>query len=308
MGSLTAAAIKKILLNLSGNGTFSPATYVGLFTTAPTETSTGVEVPTTVGGNSTGYARQLISTASWEYIEGSRLLQNKSSIGFTNALQNWGTVVAIGLFDRATPTSNPTTDPDLLWFSELSTPIPVNSLNSVSIAANTLLLRYAGSSIVHEPFDYNVSDNYVLDSNSAAMQGSMTFDRDFGYRDRGSLRVDVTTEADSLLRITPTSYQAASPTSSYGIRVTAYTTNAAIVPEVAIQFYDANYALITLVEEVQAGVPTIQADRWQLHSTTVTQVPSNAAYCKPVLLISSEVTGQTGSVWFDDFRVTLGGT
>lgn len=76
-------------------GTNMPAApanvYVGLFTVAPTDAGGGTEVS---GG---GYGRVAIP---WSAITGG-LIENVNQIAFAVASANWGTVVAVGLFDAA---------------------------------------------------------------------------------------------------------------------------------------------------------------------------------------------------------------
>ena len=85
----------------------APATYVGLFTAAPTDAGGGTEVS---GGS---YAR--VATAGlWNAAAGSApaTTSNSGAIQFPVATASWGTVIAIGVFDAATAGN-------LLWWDYL---------------------------------------------------------------------------------------------------------------------------------------------------------------------------------------------
>lgn len=74
------------------SGTFE----VGLFTSAPTDSSAGTEVVT----SGTAYARQAVS--SWT-TSTAGLVSNTSDINFPTATgPGWGTIVAIGVFKGTT--------------------------------------------------------------------------------------------------------------------------------------------------------------------------------------------------------------
>lgn len=68
----------------------SPATvYVALYTVAPTDAGGGTEV---TGGS---YARQAVTFAA----PASGVCTNSGAVTFPTASANWGTVVAMGVFD-----------------------------------------------------------------------------------------------------------------------------------------------------------------------------------------------------------------
>lgn len=71
--------------------------WVGLFTTAPTDSTPGIEVS---GGS---YAR-VNSSGKWSVpVSGSpSTVSNSSTLSFPMATADWGTVVAFGTFDAAT--------------------------------------------------------------------------------------------------------------------------------------------------------------------------------------------------------------
>lgn len=82
-------------------GTAYPAapanTYVALFTAAPSDSGGGTEV---TGGS---YARAAIASSGWSAISGGgaspEQISNAGTVTFNTPTGNWGTVVAIGLFD-----------------------------------------------------------------------------------------------------------------------------------------------------------------------------------------------------------------
>lgn len=70
--------------------------YVGLFTAAPSDSGGGTEV---TGGS---YARVAVTTTGgWTAPGAAGLTDNVADIVFPTASANWGTVVAIGIFDAA---------------------------------------------------------------------------------------------------------------------------------------------------------------------------------------------------------------
>jgi len=82
---------------------FTPPTalYVALMTTAPTLANTGgVEVST----SGTGYARVAINNSGgWNGPSGVNLeYSNANDITFGSPTANWGTIVAVSLYDAAT--------------------------------------------------------------------------------------------------------------------------------------------------------------------------------------------------------------
>lgn len=75
----------------SNTATRPTARYLALYTTAPTDAGGGTEVS---GG---AYARQLVS-----FTVSASTASNTSQIMFPMATSQWGTVVAIGVFDSIT--------------------------------------------------------------------------------------------------------------------------------------------------------------------------------------------------------------
>jgi hypothetical protein len=101
-----------------------PATvYLALFTVAPGETGGGTEVS---GG---GYARKPVTFSA----ASAGSTSNSSDIDFGTATANWGTIVAVGLFDAAT-------GGNLLAYGSLTSSKTVNSGDGFKILATKLTL------------------------------------------------------------------------------------------------------------------------------------------------------------------------
>jgi hypothetical protein len=113
----------KILDHVLNNESFtSPTTtYVGLYTAAPDDTGGGTEVS---GGS---YARQelSVSTAS------DGVVTSDTDIEFPQATGNWGTVVAIGIFDAVT-------SGNLLMYTDLTTSKTIESGDILKITSGSL--------------------------------------------------------------------------------------------------------------------------------------------------------------------------
>lgn len=97
MAALSDYFEEALLNHIFRNSTFTrPANiYVGLFTVAPTDAGGGTEVS---GGS---YARQALATGAssdWDAPSGG-LTANTDQITFPAATADWGTIVAVGLFD-----------------------------------------------------------------------------------------------------------------------------------------------------------------------------------------------------------------
>lgn len=97
--SLTNYGENRMLSLLIGSGTL----YVGLHSTAATESSAGTEVS---GG---GYARKAIAFSTPENGQ----TANTALIQFPTATANWGTVSGFGLFDALT-------GGNMLWYGILT--------------------------------------------------------------------------------------------------------------------------------------------------------------------------------------------
>ena len=88
----------KLLDHAFGSTAYTaPSTrYVALFTTDPTDGSGGTEV---TGGS---YARKPVTFSA----ASSGAITNSASIEFPTATATWGTVIAIGIYDALTGTTN----------------------------------------------------------------------------------------------------------------------------------------------------------------------------------------------------------
>lgn len=107
----------KVLDHVLGNTAYSaPATvYIALFTAAPSDSGGGTEV---TGGS---YARASVTnnTTNWPNASGGAK-SNGTDITFTTATANWGTIVAMGIYDASTAGN-------LLYWADLTVNKAINS-------------------------------------------------------------------------------------------------------------------------------------------------------------------------------------
>lgn len=95
----------KLLDHVLGATTFTPPSivYVALFTAAPSDSGGGTEV-TTSGG--TGYSRVSVAnnTTNWPNASGTSPTSKSNGTTFTfpTATADWGTIVAMAIFDAST--------------------------------------------------------------------------------------------------------------------------------------------------------------------------------------------------------------
>lgn len=124
-GSATNYLENKLLDHALGTATFTKPdnVYVGLFTSSPTDTTSGTEV---TGGS---YSRKLITFGS----ASSGSAANLGSVDF--ASMPTCTVVAVGIFTSNTATSN-----DLLFYSTLSTSRVLVAGDSIRINTGSLIV------------------------------------------------------------------------------------------------------------------------------------------------------------------------
>jgi len=124
------------ILNWMKGTTFPAApttTYVALFTTAPTDdNNTG---STEVSGGS--YARVGITSSSgWSSISGApsapAQISNSGTVTFATPTANWGTIVAIGIFDASSAGN-------LLWWNTITSQT-VNTGVVASFAIGALVI------------------------------------------------------------------------------------------------------------------------------------------------------------------------
>jgi hypothetical protein len=113
----------KILDHMLRAQSFTPPTtvYVALYTVAPTDAGGGTEVS---GGS---YARQPVTFSA----ASGGSITNSADITFPQATADWGTIVAVGLFDASTAGN-------LLWYGNLTTSKTVNSGDIFKISAGNL--------------------------------------------------------------------------------------------------------------------------------------------------------------------------
>lgn len=105
--------------------------YVALFTAAPSDAGGGTEVS---GGS---YARQAVPTGAsseWNAASGG-VTANTNTITFPTATANWGTVVAVGLFDAVTAGN-------LLFHASLAANKTVNSGDVIRFNAGDLDITF----------------------------------------------------------------------------------------------------------------------------------------------------------------------
>ena len=131
-----ATYLEDQLLNWVKGTTFvAPTTnvYVALFTTAPADDGSGyVEVS---GGS---YARVLMARSSaWSAITGGtspHQISNNGVLTFPTPSANWGTVVAVGIFDLVTLNSG-----NLLYWNTITSQV-INSGVIASLAIGALII------------------------------------------------------------------------------------------------------------------------------------------------------------------------
>jgi hypothetical protein len=98
--------------------------YFALYTAAPTDAGGGTEVS---GGS---YARVSVTNNTTNFpTASSQQSQNANLINFGTASANWGTIVAVGVFDAST-------SGNLLYWGPLTVNKTINSGDSFKIAAN----------------------------------------------------------------------------------------------------------------------------------------------------------------------------
>jgi hypothetical protein len=113
----------KILDHVLKNVSYtSPTTvYVGLFTSAPTDTTSGTEIS---GGS---YARQALSVTT----ASAGITTSSADINFPQATANWGTISHIGLLDAVT-------SGNLLMYTALNTAKTIETDDILKISSGSL--------------------------------------------------------------------------------------------------------------------------------------------------------------------------
>lgn len=129
-GSKSNFLENELLDHVLGGADYSrPSTvYVALFTAAPSDAGGGTEVS---GGS---YARKAVTNngTNWPAaVSGSK--SNGTAITFAQATANWGTVVAVGIFDAAT-------DGNLLFWATLTNSRTVFNGDTVTFAIGEIAI------------------------------------------------------------------------------------------------------------------------------------------------------------------------
>ena len=123
MAEFTQYLENKLLDHVLNNASFtSPTTvYVGLFTTAPTDTTSGTEVS---GGS---YARQVLSVTT----ASSGVVTSDADVSFPQATANWGTIVALGIHDALS-------SGNLLMYTDLTTTKTIDAGDILKVSSGSL--------------------------------------------------------------------------------------------------------------------------------------------------------------------------
>lgn len=123
MAEFTNYLENKLLDHVLNNASFtSPTTvYVGLFTAAPTDTTSGTEVS---GGS---YARQILSVTT----ASSGVVTSDADITFPQATGSWGTIVALGIHDALS-------SGNLLMYTDLTTSKVIETGDILKVSSGSL--------------------------------------------------------------------------------------------------------------------------------------------------------------------------
>jgi hypothetical protein len=115
-GSKSDYLENKLLDHVLTNTAYSSPTdvYVGLYTVAPTDAGGGTEL------SGDGYVRQAVSFAS----ASSGATSNDADVDFPTPTDDWGTVVAFGIFDAET-------SGELLYWGDLTNSKTINTGDTV---------------------------------------------------------------------------------------------------------------------------------------------------------------------------------
>lgn len=126
-GNLSDYAENKILDHSTGKTSWTmPTVYVALYTSAPTDSTSGTEVS---GGS---YARVATTGTTWNAASAGST-SNASAIVFTTATASWGTVTAVALVDAST-------SGNIIWYGTLTSNKTVDSGDTFQFAAGALTL------------------------------------------------------------------------------------------------------------------------------------------------------------------------
>lgn len=123
----------KFMITRSESAFVMPDTfYIGLWTTILQNSSMG-STPGEISTSGTGYERReyINNTNSWTY-EPPNIMKNSNDIIYDRAQSDWGIIKSLAILDGSN---------NILFFSNLTTPLVVNYLNSVYIPANNLIIK-----------------------------------------------------------------------------------------------------------------------------------------------------------------------
>lgn len=127
--------VENRILNAVFSGTpFSQSSlYVALFTSTPSATDSGTEVP-----YANGYARQGVSANSHFSVVSGGYIENDAPISFPSATGSWGTIKGVGIFDAGSGGAR-------IFQGPLSANAVVNSGDQFSFAAGDLSVTMISS-------------------------------------------------------------------------------------------------------------------------------------------------------------------
>ena len=107
--------------------------YIGLMTSAPSDSGAGTEVTTT----GSAYSRvQVGTTGQGSFAGGANSIANDAEFRWSDATSNWGTITHVGLFDSAS-------GGNLLVYGELQTAVDITSGDIFKIPANGFTITMA---------------------------------------------------------------------------------------------------------------------------------------------------------------------
>jgi len=291
MGYLTTRAVERILKNLVGYTSSSISPHIGLFTTSPTESSNGVEVSVT----NTGYARKPVETTQWTYDANTYTVSNNISFSFSTASIDWGTIVAVGIFESSTGTN-------LLWYGKLGVPVTIRQGQSLIIDSGTITLEYSGSPLINDRFDLDFSSDYIFSTSSSNLTLESAYDSGIGFKEAGSLRMSLlknTSTVSEEFSAERVAFVSVTPGQAYSVVASCQTSNTKLVPKLEVSL---RTILTEPITDVRESVTSVQADKWQTRSLSFT-ADANTRFVRVRLVVSVTDPAQTGTVWLDNIRV-----
>lgn len=128
-GSFSDYYEAKVLDHMFRAAAFTPPStvYAALYTAAPTDAGGGTEVS---GG---GYARTAVTFGAASGTAPTQI-SNSANVDFPQATANWGTVVAVGIFDASTAGN-------LLAWGDLTTSKAINSGDIARFSTGSLVIQ-----------------------------------------------------------------------------------------------------------------------------------------------------------------------